>query len=75
MVGAKEIYHEKIILEELKHGIFSERSRNITDTCDRTWSRSWNLGAINLMEGYGNSSFTFQSFLTRSIIKGFKAMV
>ena len=23
---------------------FSERSRNITDTCDRTWSRSWNLG-------------------------------
>lgn len=34
----------KNILEELKHGIFSERSRNITDTRNRTWSRSWNLG-------------------------------
>ena len=30
--------------EEFYYGIFSERSRNITDTRNRTWSRSWDLG-------------------------------
>ena len=29
-------------MEDLYYGIFSERSRNITDTRNRTWSRSWN---------------------------------
>lgn len=29
--------------EEFYYGIFSERSRNFTDICDRTGSRYWNL--------------------------------
>ena len=55
MVGAKEIYHEKIVLEELKHGIFSERSRNITQTLVIALGAGLGIwGAINLMEASYN---------------------
>ena len=43
-------------MEEINYGIFSECSRHITDTCSSSRSRSWHLGAINLMEGYGNDN-------------------
>ena len=41
---------------DLYYGIFSERSRNIADTCNRTWSGSWNLGCNQSYEGYGNDN-------------------
>ena len=43
-------------MENLYYGIFSERSRNIADTCNRTWSGSWNLGCNQSYEGYGNDN-------------------
>ena len=43
-------------MEDFIYSIFSECSRHITDISSSSWSRSWNLGAINLMEGYGNDN-------------------
>ena len=36
--------------------IFQQRSWCIADFGYRAWRRSWHLGAINLMEGYGNDN-------------------
>ena len=42
--------------EKRQYGIFQQCSNCITDTCSSSWCRAWYLGAINLLEGYGNDN-------------------
>lgn len=47
LVGAegKSISHKNHLMEEFELWHFYKRSRNLTDTCYRSWSRTWNLGS------------------------------
>ena len=51
-------YHPGVFPEKKRrnYGFFQLGGSRITDPCHRAWRRLRHLGAINLLEGYGNDN-------------------